>query len=133
MDTKFINESNFYDTQSVNNIKQPNINNINTSHYLSIRDQDKSIECINNNCRIIDNKRVRFNINDKQESNDDVKINKRNNFGYITDMIIDYLFIFTVILLSLGGILNKDSKNLVILLIVTLLYIFYKKWIEKML
>ena len=110
------------------------LDTIYSTNYLSIRDQDNTIECINNNCRLINNnnnnnntkKKVRF----REDNN---KKTSKDTYRSIIDTIIDYLYIFSIILLAISGILNRNSKNLIILLFITILYIFYKKWIEKIL
>lgn len=146
MDSTFIDNCKFYDTKYSKNISNYNTNNMITSSYLSIKDNDKSIECINNNCSII-NKKVKFNDEQINKNKNSTKQNstkqnsesknkykdKDNNFKIIIDTIIDYLYIFCIILLSISGILNKNSTNIIILLFISILYIFYKKWIEKML
>lgn len=143
MDSMFIDNCKFYDTKYNKNISNCNTNNMFSTSYLSIKDNDKTVECINNNCSVI-NKKVKFNdeqIN-KHKNKNSTKQNsesknkykdKDNNFKIIIDTIIDYLYIFCIILLSISGILNKNSTNIIILLFISILYIFYKKWIEKML
>lgn len=141
MDSTFIDNCKFYDTKYSKKIYNCNTNNMITSSYLSIKDNDKSIECINNNCSVI-NKKVKFNDEQINKNKNSTKQNnesknkykdKDNNFKIIIDTIIDYLYIFCIILLSISGILNKNSTNIIILLFISILYIFYKKWIEKML
>ena len=107
------------------------LDTIYSTNYLSIKDQDNTIECINNNCRLINNNNNNNNTKKKQ-----VRFKEENNkdtYRSIIDTIIDYLYIFCIILLAISGILNRNSKNLIILLFITILYIFYKKWIEKIL
>ena len=133
MDSTFIDNCKFYDTKYTKNISNCNTNNMFSTSYLSIKDNDKTVECINNNCSVI-NKKVKF--NDEQinkNKNKNKYKDKDNNFKIIIDTIIDYLYIFCIILLSISGILNKNSTNIIILLFISILYIFYKKWIEKML
>tara|TARA_Y100000389_G_scaffold181759_1_gene197720 strand:- start:275 stop:685 length:411 start_codon:yes stop_codon:yes gene_type:complete len=136
MDTTFIDNCKFYDTKYNKNISNSNTDNMFSNSYLSIKDNDKTIECINNNCSVI-NKKVKFNdyeINKNKNSKKENKYkDKDNNFKIIIDTIIDYLYIFCIILLSISGILNKNSTNIIVLLFISILYIFYKKWIEKML
>ena len=143
MDPTFIDNCKLYDTKYNKNISNVNTDNMFLTSYLSIKDNDKTVECINNNCSVI-NKKVKFNdeqIN-KNKNKNSTKQNsesknkykdKDNNFKIIIDTIIDYLYIFCIILLSISGILNKNSTNIIILLFISILYIFYKKWIEKML
>lgn len=133
MDSTFIDNCKFYDTKYTKNISNCNTNNMFSTSYLSIKDNNDNVECINKNCSVI-NKKVKF--NDEQinkNKNKNKYKDKDNNFKIIIDTIIDYLYIFCIILLSISGILNKNSTNIIILLFISILYIFYKKWIEKML
>lgn len=141
MDPTFIDNCKLYDTKYNKNISNVNTDNMFLTSYLSIKDNDKTVECINNNCSVI-NKKVKFNDEQINKNKNSTKQNsesknkykdKDNNFKIIIDTIIDYLYIFCIILLSISGVLNKNSTNIIILLFISILYIFYKKWIEKML
>lgn len=137
---RFFDNSNFFDAQQFKDIKRDySMLVVNSNNYKSINDCKDCDECIDNNYSSLNNK----NISNKNMDNKHVKFSnelsthtndKQNHLSKnsIIDNVVDFLYIFFVLLFLVSSILNRKSINLIISLFITLVYIFYKIWIEQL-
>ena len=130
------NLENSYNSYNSNN----NSNNFNT-----LIDAKEYIGCIGNKCTLINEEKVNNNLlnkkilnfnsnnnsnNSNNNSNNNTNmINSNNNSNNNTNMInsiIEFIYLVTIILLLINCFLNKNVYNLITILIITLVFVFYK-------
>lgn len=113
----------------------------------SIADAKDYLGCIGNKCKSIENdenQKIDFrensmlnnnfmdtNINNDGENKEKNKNNNSNNFIHTLDYIITFVYIFLISVLLISSILNKKNKNLAYILLLTLVFIFYKIYFVK--
>ena len=109
----------------------------------SIADAKDYLGCIGNQCKNIENdenQKTDFRenpmLNNNFMDNNISKENKEennnsNNFIHTLDYIISFVYIFLVSVLLISSILNKKNNNLVYILLLTLVFIFYKIYFVK--
>ncbi len=113
----------------------------------SIADAKDYLGCIGNQCKNIENdenQKTDFrensmlnnnfmdtNINNDGENKEKNKNNSSNSFITNLDYIISFIYIFLVSVLLISSILNKKNNNLVYILLLTLVFIFYKIYFVK--
>ena len=117
-----------------------NYKNINNNNNLnSVNEAKDYLGCIGNNCAKIENNEVNnfkkpINSNSKQnkENKEIYKINSKISNNIFSDLfknygtnIIYFLYVLFVSILLTYSILEKNNINLVIILILTLIFIFY--------
>lgn len=108
----------------------------------SIADAKDYLGCIGNQCKNIENQKTDFrensmlnnnfmdtNINNDGENKEEN--NNSNKFMHTLDYIISFVYIFLVSVLLISSILNKKNNNLVYILLLTLVFIFYKIYFVK--
>jgi len=111
-------------------------NNIMNNGYESINDNKDYVECINNNCSKIDNidkDLVKNNSNNSNSINSNNSNNSNSNTGnniikYL-DIVISLIYIFLLVIFLLGTVIKREVDNLINILIITLMYLFYKIYI----
>lgn len=111
----------------------------------SIADAKDYLGCIGNQCKNIENDEnqktdfrenpmLNNNFMDNNISNDrenKKENNNSNNFIHTLDYIITFVYIFLISILLISSILNKKNNNLVYILLLTLVFIFYKIYFVK--
>lgn len=115
----------------------------------SIADAKDYLGCIGNQCENIENdenQKTDFrensmlnnnfmdtNINNDGENKEKNKNKNNSPSNFITnlDYIISFIYIFLVSVLLISSILNKKNNNLVYILLLTLVFIFYKIYFVK--
>ena len=109
----------------------------------SIADAKDYLGCIGNQCKNIENDKnqktdfrenpmLNNNFMDNNISRENKEENKNsNNFIHTLDYIISFVYIFLVSVLLISSILNKKNNNLVYILLLTLVFIFYKIYFVK--
>tara|TARA_B100001175_G_C19396682_1_gene584142 strand:+ start:86 stop:565 length:480 start_codon:yes stop_codon:yes gene_type:complete len=127
---KLINSHNYKNI----NINNNNINNNNNNNFNSINEAKDYLGCIGNNCAKIENNEVN-NLKNPINSNKENDESNKNNKLYtniFSDLIKNYsknfiyfLYVLFVSILLTYSILEKNNMNLVIILILTLIFIFY--------
>tara|TARA_B100000902_G_scaffold131765_1_gene130548 strand:- start:1685 stop:2161 length:477 start_codon:yes stop_codon:yes gene_type:complete len=126
---KLINSHNY---KNINN--DNNTNNNNNNNFNSINEAKDYLGCIGNNCAKIENNEVN-NLKNPINSNKENDESNKNNKLYtniFSDLIKNYsknfiyfLYVLFVSILLTYSILEKNNMNLVIILILTLIFIFY--------
>ena len=113
------------------------------SNEFSIADAKDYLGCIGNQCKNIENdehQKTDFRENPMLNNNfmdnnisreNKQQINKSNNFIHTLDYIITFVYIFLVSVLLISSILNKKINNLVYILLLSLVFIFYKIYFIK--
>jgi hypothetical protein len=133
---------------SNNNNKDNNNNNNNNNNIESISESINYLNCVGNNCSKIDNSYTIPNSNSNSNSSvnsPEISIstnvsnvanlskNKTQEFlNYIQknlDVMISFVYIFLITLLLVNSVLNRNNHSLVQMLVLTLLYVFYKLFI----
>ena len=115
------NKTNLENSYNSNN----NNNNLNT-----LIEAKEYIGCIGNKCSLIGEEKINNNLINKKilDIEKDNNINNSNN-NIITG-IIEFVYLVTIILLLINCFLNKNVYNLITILIITLVFIFYKIYIN---
>ena len=122
------NKTNLENSYNSNN----NNNNLNT-----LIEAKEYIGCIGNKCSLIGEEKINNNLinkkildieKDNNINNSNNNINNSNN-NIITG-IIEFVYLVTIILLLINCFLNKNVYNLISILIITLVFIFYKIYIN---
>ena len=134
------NKSNFKSDEKNFDLSQSNFmkiihtnlnNNINynflTNGYDSVYDNLDYVECINNNCTKIKSEIIE---NKKKDLVKDKIPNRNNNIVKSLDILLSLVYIFLLVILLLGSVINKDAINLINILIITLIYLFYQIYIS---
>lgn len=147
-------ESNFHvnQTQDLLNNKQKLVNNIeldkiNNNGLGSISDSIDYLGCLNNNCSKLDESKISCDslsstkkidyMMDNLASNDSVSMSNKpvNSITSVLlenlDMLVSYIYIFLITLLLLNSAINKSSDSLIQIIILSLLYVFYKMFMIK--
>ncbi len=91
--------------------------------FQSVNDGLDYIESINNNC----SKFSHENMENKEK--DLVKDKKSNNTNVMMknlDILVSLVYIFLLVVLLLGSVIKRDVNNLINILIITLVYLFYQ-------
>jgi len=91
--------------------------------YESIKDNLDYTECVNGQCSKLNNEKM------EKKEKDLVKDKKSDNTNTIMknlDILVSLIYIFLLVILLLGSIIKKDANNLINILILTLLYLFYQ-------
>ena len=94
-----------------------------TNGFQSVNDGLDYLECVNNNCTKLTNE----NIENKEK--DLVKDKKSNNTNVMMknfDILVSLVYIFLLVVLLLGSVIKRDANNLINILIITLVYLFYE-------
>ena len=103
------------------------INNTNyelmTNGFESINDNLDYVECINNNCSKVNNETME---NKEKDLVKDKKTNGNNVMMKNLDILVSLVYIFLLVILLLGSVINRDATNLINILIITLIYLFYQ-------
>lgn len=118
----------------------------------SIADAKDYLGCIGNQCKNIENDKNIENIENIENQKTDFRENpmlnnnfmdnnisrenkeennNSNNFIHTLDYIVSFVYIFLVSVLLISSILNKKNNNLVYILLLTLVFIFYKIYFVK--
>ena len=112
----------------------------------SITDAKDYLGCIGNQCKNIENDKndenqktdfrenpmLNNNFMDNNISRENKEENNNsNNFIHTLDYIVSFVYIFLVSVLLISSILNKKNNNLVYILLLTLVFIFYKIYFVK--
>ena len=134
-----INQQKLIEDNKKNMLNNIDNTSINKNELSCINDEKEYIGCINKNCSSVESNNT--------ESQEDyvfynnlgnVKNNKTNkepigiglfDSGFMNNInmssIINFIYLFIIVLLLTTGILNKNINNLLLILIVTLIYIVY--------
>ena len=109
-----------------NLVKENNIELMNNS-YETLNDKLDYIECINGNCSKVNNE----NIVNKEKSLDQQKNTYRtNSIRTNLDILVSLVYIFLLVILLLGSVIKRDVNNLINILVITLIYLFYQIYIS---
>ena len=96
--------------------------------YESINDRLDYVECLNGNCSKIEC--VNGSCNKKDNVNNIMNqlnvFNEDNSIFKSLDILISFIYIFLLVILLLGSVIKRDANNLIYILIITLIYVFYK-------
>ena len=120
------NKTNLENSYNSNN----NNNNLNT-----LIEAKEYIGCIGNKCSLISEEKLNNNLTNKksfnfQKNNITNSTSNINNNNNIINSIIEFIYLVTIILLLINCFLNKNVYNLISILIITLIFIFYKIYIN---
>lgn len=91
--------------------------------FQSINDNIDYLECVNNNFSKLSNENM------ENKEKDLVKYKKSNGNNIIMknlDILVSLLYIFLLVVLLLGSVIKRDATNLINILIITLVYLFYQ-------
>lgn len=94
-----------------------------TNGFQSINDNLDYVECINNNCSKVNKESM---VNKEKDLVKDKKTNDNNVMIKNLDILVSLVYIFLLVILLLGSVINRDANNLVNILIITLIYLFYQ-------
>tara|TARA_B100000287_G_C20665214_1_gene791512 strand:+ start:2895 stop:3338 length:444 start_codon:yes stop_codon:yes gene_type:complete len=117
------NKSNLENSYNSNN----NSNNLNT-----LIEAKEYIGCIGNKCTLINEEKVNNNLLNKKilnfnsNSNSNSINNNTNTNNSMLNSIIEFIYLVTIILLLINCFLHKNVYNLITILIITLVFVFYK-------
>lgn len=91
--------------------------------FQSINDSIDYLECVNNNCSKLSNKNIE---NKEKDLVKDKKSNGNNVMMKNLDILVSLVYIFLLVVLLLGSVIKRDTNNLINILIITLVYLFYQ-------
>tara|TARA_B110000305_G_C19374318_1_gene606144 strand:- start:361 stop:843 length:483 start_codon:yes stop_codon:yes gene_type:complete len=91
--------------------------------FQSINDNLDYVECINNNCSKLNKVSM---VNKEKDLVKDKKTNDNNVMIKNLDILVSLVYIFLLVILLLGSVINRNANNLVNILIITLIYLFYQ-------
>ena len=94
-----------------------------TNGFQSVNDGLDYVECVNNNCSKLGNENM------ENKEKDLVKDKKSNNTNVMMknlDILVSLVYIFLLVVLLLGSVIKRDANNLINILIITLVYLFYQ-------
>lgn len=111
------NKSNLENSYNSNN----NNNNLNT-----LIEAKEYIGCIGNKCTLINEEKVNNNLLNKKLLNFNTTTNTNTNTNTMINSIIEFIYLVTIILLLINCFLHKNVYNLITILIITLVFVFYK-------
>tara|TARA_Y100001970_G_scaffold21860_2_gene25101 strand:+ start:2336 stop:2836 length:501 start_codon:yes stop_codon:yes gene_type:complete len=106
---------------------------LNKKNYESVNDSLNYLECLNGTCSKINNntnnkiKKNYFNNNNDITSS----TNKSNKIIELLDILISLIYIISLVILLVISVIKKDSNSLIYVLIITLIYLFYKIFISN--
>ena len=120
------NKTNLENSYNSNN----NNNNLNT-----LIEAKEYIGCIGNKCSLISEEKVNNNLINKKlldfEKTNNISNNSiSNSNNNIINSIVEFIYLVIIILLLINCFLNKNVYNLITILIITLVFIFYKIYIN---
>ena len=139
-------QANQLDKLNINILNKQDYSLMNNKSFNSIKDNIDYLGCINGNCKSIDctcNKEscqciTENDVENKLETyfkNNNLleksKKNYRFNVKNFIDIILNILFIIIVFILSIFAFNYRKSENLIYILILSLIFIFYKIFINK--
>tara|TARA_Y100000739_G_C20482581_1_gene406625 strand:- start:399 stop:830 length:432 start_codon:yes stop_codon:yes gene_type:complete len=121
-----IKQSNLIKKQYQNLCNNANYN-LMTNGFQSINDNLDYVECINNNnC---------YNLTNETILNKNLIKNKKTNSNNVIikslDIFVSFVYIFLLVILLLGSVIKRDTNNLINILIITLIYLFYQIYISN--
>ena len=109
-----------------------NNNNLNT-----LIEAKEYIGCIGNKCSLISEEKINNNLINKKSLNfqkdnniSNISNSNSNSNSNILNSIIEFIYLVTIVLLLINCFLNKNVYNLISILIITLVFIFYKIYIN---
>ena len=125
-----------------------NLNLINDKFYNSVKDNIDYLGCINGNCKSINcscnkeacqcttennNKKLKIyeNTLEKYFKNNKSKKNYEFNLKNFFDILLNILFIILVFILCIFAYYYRKTDNLIYILVLSLIFIFYKILINK--
>jgi hypothetical protein len=129
-----------------------NLDKMNNNNLNSINDSIDYLGCLNNNCSNLNNNQNNQNdknnkenvemlfsleINNNSNKDNNNESGKTKNEGIFQtfmknlDILISFVYIFLISLLIISAVMNRNNMNLVQIIILTLLYIFYKIYLSK--
>lgn len=94
-----------------------------TNGFQSVNDGLDYLECVNNNCSKLGNENM------ENKEKDLVKEKKSNGTNVMMknlDILVSLVYIFLLVVLLLGSVIKRDANNLINILIITLVYLFYQ-------
>ena len=94
-----------------------------TNGFQSVNDGLDYVECVNNNCSKLGNENM------ENKEKDLVKEKKSNGTNVMMknlDILVSLVYIFLLVVLLLGSVIKRDANNLINILIITLVYLFYQ-------
>ena len=94
-----------------------------TNGFQSINDGLDYVECVNNNCSKLSNENME---NKEKDLVKDKKSNGTNVMMKNLDILVSLVYIFLLVVLLLGSVIKRDANNLINILIITLVYLFYQ-------
>jgi len=94
-----------------------------TNGFKSLNDDVDYIECVNNNCSKLSNENME---NKEKDLVKDKKSNDNNIMMKNLDILVSLVYIFLLVIFLLGSVINRDANNLINILIITLVYLFYQ-------
>lgn len=94
-----------------------------TNGFQSVNDGLDYVECINNNCSKLGNENME---NKEKDLVKDKKSNGNNVMMKNLDILVSLVYIFLLVVLLLGSVIKRDANNLINILIITLVYLFYQ-------
>jgi hypothetical protein len=94
-----------------------------TNGFQSINDGLDYVECVNNNSSKLSNENME---NKEKDLVKDKKSNGTNVMMKNLDILVSLVYIFLLVVLLLGSVIKRDANNLINILIITLVYLFYQ-------
>lgn len=94
-----------------------------TNGFQSLNDGLDYLECVNNNCSKLGNENME---NKEKDLVKDKKSNGTNVMMKNLDILVSLVYIFLLVVLLLGSVIKRDANNLINILIITLVYLFYQ-------
>lgn len=94
-----------------------------TNGFQSVNDGLDNVECVNNNCSKLGNENME---NKEKDLVKDKKSNGTNVMMKNLDILVSLVYIFLLVVLLLGSVIKRDTNNLINILIITLIYLFYQ-------
>jgi len=94
-----------------------------TNGFQSVNDGVDYVECVNNNCSKLSNENME---NKEKDLVKDKKSNGTNVMMKNLDILVSLVYIFLLVVLLLGSVIKRDANNLINILIITLVYLFYQ-------
>lgn len=116
------------------------LDNMNNSGYKSITDTKEDLGCLNNNCANLENMENETetetktekteNVAEKKEAStedgEDKKVSSMEILGIKLDSIITFVYLFLIAILLFNSVFNRNTGNFIQIIVLTLLFIFYK-------
>ncbi len=117
------------------------LDNMNNSGYKSITDTKEDLGCLNNNCANLENMENETetktekteNVVEKKEASteetengEDKKESSMEILGIKLDTIITFVYLFLIAVLLFNSVFNRNTGNFIQIIVLTLLFIFYK-------